>query len=46
MLVDINGRDRLVIHIDIPDLQSEVVARKDVPAIVAKLDIRDRGNYL
>ena len=37
-----NGLDRFRLHVDVPDLQGQVVARQDVPPVVAELDVRDR----
>jgi hypothetical protein len=42
--VNIDRGNRLIIHIDIPDFQCEIISSKNVPAILAKLDIRDRCN--
>lgn len=41
MVVNRNGLQWPVLHVDVPDLQIEVVARQDVSSIVAELDIRD-----
>ena len=39
-------RDRLhgpIFHVDVPDLERQIVPREDVSTVVAELDIRDRG---
>ena len=41
VVVDWNRLERSVLHVDVPDLQVEVVARQDVPAVMTELDIRD-----
>ena len=41
MVVDGDGFQWPVLHVDVPDLQVEVVARQDVSSIMAELDIRD-----
>lgn len=37
-----NRLDGPVLHVDIPDLERQVVSREDVSSIMAKLDIRYR----
>ena len=32
--------DGLVLHVDVPDAQREVVAREEVPAVLGELDVR------
>jgi len=44
--VDRDGLDGLAFHVDIPDLHCEVVAREDVPAIVAEAYVGDGGDDL
>lgn len=39
VLVDRNRLHRLVLHVDVPDLQREVVSREDVPSVPAELDV-------
>ena len=39
MLVDRDRLDRLAFHINVPDLDGEVVARENVAAIIGKADI-------
>lgn len=38
--------DRSRLHVDIPDLEVEVVPREDVPPIATELDVRDRRDDL
>lgn len=44
MIVDVDGLDGSALHVDVPDLQCEVVTRENVASILAELDIRDRRN--
>jgi len=44
MLMDGDCLYWLLVHVDIPDLDSQVVARQDVPAIVGEADVRDGGD--
>jgi hypothetical protein len=44
--MNINGLYRLVIHVDIPNLQCQVISRKDISTIMTKVDIRDRRDDL
>lgn len=44
VLMDGNGLHRLSLHINIPDLDGEVVAGEDVAAVVAEADVRDGGD--
>lgn len=46
VVVDRDRLDRLAVHVDVPDLEREVVAREDVPPVVAELDVRDRRDDL
>ncbi|KAI3479668.1 hypothetical protein L1887_58289 [Cichorium endivia] len=39
MVVDGDRLDRLVVHVDVPDLEREVVARQDVASVAAELDV-------
>lgn len=32
--------DRLVLHVDVPDAQRQVVARQEVPTVFGELDVR------
>lgn len=41
VVVNWDGLHRLALHVDIPDLEVQVVARQDVPSIVAELHVRD-----
>ena len=41
VLVNGDRLDGLVLHVYVPDLDGEIVARQDVPAIVREPDIRD-----
>lgn len=41
MFVDRNGLDGLALHVDVPDLDSEVVTGEDITAIMGESDIRD-----
>lgn len=34
------------VHIDIPNLERQVVPRQDVPPVMTEFDVRDRGNDL
>ena len=43
------NRDRLHrprVHVDVPDLERQVVPRQDIPPVMAELDVRDRRNDL
>ena len=44
MFVDGNGFDRLALHVDVPDLDGEVVAGEDVAAIVGEADVGNGGD--
>ena len=44
VLMDGNGLHRLSLHINIPDLDGEVVAGEDVAAVMAEADVRDGGD--
>ena len=44
VLVDLNGLHRLAFHVNIPNLESQIVAGKDVAAITTELTITDGGN--
>ena len=46
MVMDRNRFHRPRVHIDIPNLEGEVVPRQDVPPVVTELDVRDRRNDL
>jgi len=39
--MDVDGPERLPVHVDVPHLERQVVAREDVPPVVAKPHIRD-----
>lgn len=41
MIVDGDRLHRSILHVDVPDLQREVVTREDVPSIMAELDVGD-----
>jgi len=34
------------VHVDVPDLERQVVSRQDIPSIMAELDVRYRRNDL
>jgi hypothetical protein len=42
VIMDGNGLHRARLHVDVPDLEGEIVARQDIPPIVTELDIRYR----
>ena len=42
--MNVDRLDRLILHGDVPDLQSEVVSGQDIPPISGELDIRDGGD--
>ena len=42
MVVYRNGLDWFRLHVDVPDLQRQIVSREDVPSIMTELDVRDR----
>jgi len=46
MIVDGNCLHRPRVHVDIPDLEREVVPRQDVPPVVTELDVRYRRDDL
>ena len=46
MIVDLDGADGVTIHVDIPELEGEIIARKDVASIRREFDIRDGGDDL
>lgn len=39
MIMDVYRLDRLVFHLDVPDLEGEVVPREDEPTVFRKLDV-------
>jgi len=41
MLVDVNRLYRPILHLDVPNLERQVIARNNVVPVVGKLDIRD-----
>ena len=41
MVVDRDSLQWTVLHVDVPDLEIQVVARQDVPPVSTELDIRD-----
>jgi len=42
--VDVDRLDGLVLHLDVPDLEREVVSREDEPSVFGELDVRDGGD--
>ena len=38
-IVDVERLNRLVFHVDVPDLEGQVVARENVTSIAAELDV-------
>jgi hypothetical protein len=44
MVVYGNSLDGSRLHIDVPDLQRQIVPRQDVSAVMAELDVGYRGN--
>ena len=45
----IMNRDRLHrprVHVDVPDLERQIISREDVPPVVTELDVRDRRDDL
>ena len=44
MLVNWNGLDRLALHVDVPDLDGQVVAGKDIATIVREADVGYGGD--
>lgn len=40
--MDRNGLHRTRLHINVPDLKGEIVARQDIPPVMTELDIRYR----
>ena len=40
--MDGDGLERLALHVDVPDLEVQVVARQDVSAVMAELHVRNR----
>lgn len=45
-VVDVEGLDRLRLHVHVPHLHGKVVAREDIPAVRAELDVVDGGKDL
>jgi hypothetical protein len=44
--MNIDSLYRLVIHIDIPNLQCQIISGKNISTIMTKVDIRDgRNNF-
>lgn len=41
MIVDRDGLYGSRLHVDVPDLEIEVVPREDVPSVATELDVRD-----
>jgi hypothetical protein len=39
-----NGLDRVAFHIDVPNLNCEVITRENVSTVVGKSDIGDGGD--
>jgi hypothetical protein len=39
--VDVDRLDGLVLHLDVPDLERQVVAREDESAVFRELDVGD-----
>lgn len=46
MLVNGNRLDWLALHVHVPDLDGEIIAREDVSAIMAEADVRNGRNNL
>lgn len=44
MLVDLDGLHGLALHVDIPNLQGQIVTGEDVSSVAAELTITDGGN--
>ena len=42
MVMDWNGLDRSTFHVDIPDLQREIITRENIATVVTELDVRYR----
>jgi hypothetical protein len=42
MVMDWNGLDRSGFHVDIPDLQREIVTRENISTVVTEFDVRYR----
>ena len=45
-VVDVERLDRLVFHVNVPDLECQIVARENVASITAEFDVRNRGDNL
>jgi len=41
-VVDVERLDRLVFHVNVPDLECQIVARENVASITAEFDVRNR----
>src|SRR3989338_8573245 len=39
VIMDLDGADRMTIHVDVPDLESEVITRQNVTSIGRELDV-------
>lgn len=44
MFVDRNGLHGLPLHVDIPDLNRQIISGNDVSTVIREADIGDRGN--
>ena len=42
MVMDWNGLDRSGLHVDIPDLQREIITRENIATVATELDVRNR----
>jgi len=42
--MDANGFDRFCFHVQIPDLEGQIVAGKDVSSVATEFDVRNRGD--
>ena len=44
VIVNLDSPDRSRVHVDVPDLEREIVSREHVSPVVAELDVRYRGD--
>lgn len=44
MIVNVDRLDWSALHVDIPDLERQVIARENIASILAEFHIRDRRN--
>ena len=42
--MNLDGLYRSAVHVDIPDLERQIVSGEDVPAILAEFDVGNRRN--